>query len=155
MAPVGSPVRWGERSPPELGAPGVWSALGPLLLLCACGAAPEQIAPESEQAPRVVETVPADGEIDVDAEIEQITATFSQSMQTEGWSWVTEAGRRAPVVTGFPYYIDDTTTVLPVRLEPKTSYVLWVNSPDDAELRKFASSDGVSAPAHRIRFTTR
>jgi hypothetical protein len=133
----------------------VWSAACFSLFISACGAAPEQAPSEGGPAPRVIETVPADGDVDVDAGLDQITATFSESMQTEGWSWVTEAGRRAPVVTDFPYYIDDTTTVLPVRLEPHTSYVLWVNSPDDAELRKFTSSDGVSAPAHRIRFTTR
>ena len=126
---------------------------GLLALLPACGA--EDSTAFEADAPTVVDTVPLDGEVDVDIELEQISATFSESMQTEGWSWVTEAGRPAPVVTGLPFYIDDMTTVLPVRLEPNTEYVVWVNSPDDADLRKFANSDGVSARAHRIRFTTR
>jgi hypothetical protein len=51
--------------------------------------------------------------------------------------------------------VDDTTNLLPVRLEPHTTYVVWVNSPDDANLRKFSSMSGVAARAHRIRFTTR
>jgi hypothetical protein len=76
-------------------------------------------------------------------------------MQTNGWSWVTETGREAPEVTGSPFYVDDTTNLLPVRLEPHTTYVVWVNSPDDANLRKFSSMSGVAARAHRIRFTTR
>jgi hypothetical protein len=132
---------------------GGWYAVGLLCLLPACGA--EDSTAFEADAPIVVDTVPLDGEVDVDIELQQISATFSESMQTEGWSWVTEAGRPAPVVTGLPFYVDDTTTVLPVRLEPNTEYVLWVNSPDDADLRKFANSDGVSARAHRIRFTTR
>ncbi len=132
---------------------GGWYAAGLLCLLPACGA--EDSTAFAADAPIVVDTVPLDGEVDVDIELEQISATFSESMQTAGWSWVTEAGRPAPVVTGLPFYIDDLTTVLPVRLEPNTEYVVWVNSPDDADLRKFANSDGVSARAHRIRFTTR
>lgn len=105
-------------------------------------------------APTVIDSVPGDGEVDVDVELPKITATFSTAMATEGWSWVTEIGRRAPVVTGLPFYVDDMTTVLPVRLEPDTEYAIWINSPDDRELRKFTSADGVAARAHRIRFRT-
>lgn len=112
----------------------------------------EGFAPD---APVVIETVPRDGEVDVDANLEQITATFSEAMDVDGWSWVTERGRPTPSLIGLPYYLDETTTVLPVRLEPGTTYGIWVNSPDDAELRKFTNSAGVSARAHRIRFTTR
>jgi hypothetical protein len=106
-------------------------------------------------APVVIETTPRDGELEVDANLELITATFSEAMDRDGWSWVTEVGRSAPSITGLPFYIDETTTVLPVRLEPNTTYGIWVNSPDDEELRKFTNNAGVSARAHRIRFTTR
>jgi hypothetical protein len=109
---------------------------------------------EPAGAPTVIDSMPADGEVGVDAELGEITATFSTVMATEGWSWVTEIGRPAPVVTGLPFYVDDITTVLPVRLEPDTEYAIWINSPDDRELRKFTSADGVSARAHRIRFRT-
>lgn len=123
------------------------------LVLVACGAADSdsQIAAST---PTVIDSVPADGEVGVDAELGEITATFSTVMATQGWSWVTEVGRRAPVVTGLPFYVDDVTTVLPVRLEPDTEYAIWINSPDDRELRKFTSVEGVSAQAHRIRFRT-
>lgn len=105
-------------------------------------------------APLVIETVPADGEVGVDAGLREIRATFSSAMRTQGWSWVTEVGRSAPEVTGIPHYVDEVTAVLPVRLAPHTSYVVWVNSPDDDALRKFESIEGVTAPAHRIGFTT-
>jgi Bacterial Ig-like domain len=123
---------------------------GWLGLLSGCGSGETIIDGE----PLVIETIPTDGEADVPVELGEITATFSESMRMEGWSWVTEAGRSAPEVTGFPHYKDELTAVLPVRLEPATGYVVWVNSPDNAALRKFESALGVTARAHRIRFTT-
>ena len=118
-----------------------------------CGAAEE--AEPTEDGPEVIRTVPSDGQVDVDAELGALSVTFSESMEPEGWSWVTEAGRSAPSVTGIPFYVDELTNVLPVRLQAHTSYVIWVNSPHDAELRKFTSEDGISVPAYRIRFRTR
>jgi Bacterial Ig-like domain len=128
-----------------------WAAL----LMSACGAGGAESPDFASDAPVVIETSPGDGEEDVEASLAQITATFSEAMDLAGWSWVTEVGRSAPSITGLPFYVDEQTTVLPVRLEPSTTYVIWVNSPDDRELRNFTNHDGVSARAHRIRFTTR
>jgi Bacterial Ig-like domain len=140
-----SPGRpWASRAARSLG----------LCLSCACGAEADRDEFAAD-APLVVETTPGDGERDVDAGLQQITATFSEAMDLSGWSWVAEPDHSVPSITGLPYYIDETTTVLPVRLEPAATYAVWVNSPDDAELRKFTSVTGVSARAHRIRFTTR
>jgi hypothetical protein len=126
-----------------------------LLFLSACGGEDDESESSSPDAPVVIETTPRDGEGDVDASLDAITATFSEAMDLGGWSWVTEVGRSAPSITGLPFYLNETTTVLPVRLEPATSYVIWVNSPDDEELRNFKDSEGIPAPAHRIRFATR
>lgn len=134
---------------------GIAAGLG---MLPACGApvGSEPAGSEPEEAvPAVIRTVPSDGDVDVDAELEALSVTFSESMEPEGWSWVTEAGRSAPSVTGIPFYVDELTNVLPVRLQAHTSYVVWVNSPHDTGLRKFTSEDGVSVPAYRIRFRTR
>lgn len=137
-------------------AGGDFGHIGPLLLLlAACGApsdGPNAFAPD---APTVIETTPRDGDDDVDAELTAITATFSEAMDLGGWSWVTEVGRSTPSITGLPFYLDETTTVLPVRLAPGTTYGIWLNSPDDAELRNFTNPVGVPARAHRIRFSTR
>jgi hypothetical protein len=130
-------------------------SIGVGLSLCACGSGESPDDEFAPDAPVVIATTPRDGEQDVDSALLQITATFNEAMDLSGWSWVTEVGRDPPSVTGLPFYVDDTTTVLPVRLEPATTYVLWVNSPHDAELRKFTSIAGVSARAHRIGFTTR
>lgn len=131
------------------------AALALFIAASACGGEDDTHAGFAPDAPVVIETTPSDGEVDVDAELEQITATFSESMDLDGWSWVTEVGRSTPSITGLPFYVDETTTVLPVRLQPGTTYGLWINSPDDADLRKFTNSAGISARAHRIRFTTR
>lgn len=110
---------------------------------------------DGRDGPVVVSTVPADGETDVDASLPELSVTFSEAMLREGWSWVTERRHPAPAVTGAAYFVDDVTNVLPVQLLPATSYAVWVNSPDDEQLRKFASTAGVPARAYRIRFTTR
>lgn len=102
----------------------------------------------------MIRTIPSNGESDVDSELAVLSVTFSEAMG-EGWSWVTERGHAAPEVRGFAFYIDEVTNVLPVRLAPHTSYAIWVNSPDHAELRKFANHYGVSARAYRIQFETR
>jgi hypothetical protein len=127
----------------------------PVIASFACGDEDDAMTGFASDAPVVIETTPRDGELDVDAGLGQITATFSEAMDRAGWSWVTEVGLSAPSITGLPFYLDETTTVLPVRLEPGTTYSIWVNSPDDAELRKFTNSAGVSARAHRIHFSTR
>ena len=120
--------------------------------LPSCGAPAE--SQSALAGPTVVDTAPSDGELGVDTGIGALSVTFSETMEPAGWSWVTEAGRSAPVVTGLPVFVVVRTNVRPVRLTPHTSYVIWVNSPDDAQLRKFANPDGVPAPAYRIRFTT-
>jgi hypothetical protein len=115
-----------------------------------CGDAPESAA----NGPTVIRTIPSNGENDVDSELAVLSVTFSEAMG-EGWSWVTETGHAAPEVRGFAFYIDEVTNVLPVRLAPHTNYAIWVNSPDHAELRKFANPYGVSAHAYRMQFETR
>jgi hypothetical protein len=122
----------------------------PWTLLAGCAATDAT----TEEGPSVVSTVPSDGEVDVDHELGALSVTFSESMG-DGWSWVTEAGRSAPEVKGFAFYVDEVTNVLPVHLAPHTSYAIWVNSPDHADLRKFANAQGVSARAYRIQFETR
>jgi Big-like domain-containing protein len=142
-----SSTGWGPRAPGRL-------LVGCALLSGGGCAGDEGERPFAENAPVVVESVPRDGDVGVDSSLEAITATFSQAMDLGGWSWVTEIGHSAPSITGLPYYLDELTTVLPVQLEPDTTYVLWVNSPDDAELRNFTSPEGIAARAHRIGFTT-
>lgn len=122
---------------------------------CAGASANGEGDPSAAGAPVVIGTTPANGDMAVDPSTSRVTATFDRAMETSGWSWVIEMGHPPPNVNGIPFYADDTTAVLPVQLEPGTTYVLWINSPDDAQLRNFASLEGISARAHRVRFRTR
>lgn len=132
-----------------------WSTLWACTLpLVACGAAHHEV-PWDEDAPVVIASTPADGDMAVDPDVTEVVVTFSRSMEMSGWSWVTEPEHTTPNINGIPFYADDTTAVLPVHLEPGSSYAVWVNSPDDEDLRKFVSSDGIAARAYRIRFHTR
>lgn len=125
-------------------------------LLCCAGGDDGQLPSEvPEDVPRVVATYPSDGSQDVEPNLVVITARFSEAMYPSGWSWVTEMGRDSPEITAPPFYLDPVTHLLPVKLKSQTTYVLWINSPDDESLRNFESLSGVPARAHRIRFTTR
>lgn len=133
----------------------LWTAF---TLIPACGAGDAESGGEAWEdagAPVVLESVPAAGDMEVDASLTELTVIFSEPMEVSGYSWVTELGHSVPSVSGFPFYADETTAVLPVYLEPDTSYAVWVNSPSDSSLRKFANEDGVAARAYRINFHTR
>src|SRR5262245_25635276 len=108
-----------------------WLSATSTLLASACGA-PDSNEIWDEEAPMVVETVPAAGDMAVDSQLSEVTVTFSEAMEISGWSWVTEEGLSVPNVNGIPFYADEVTAVLPVYLAPDTTYALWVNSPDDA-----------------------
>lgn len=134
---------------------GVWRLLPWLVLpaLLACGDDREAGEPVADNRPRVTVTVPEDGAT-VDASLTELSVTFDRPMMDGSWSWVIETGQPFPEVTGDPAYVNDTTNVLPVTVEPATSYVVWINSPDNATLRSFKSVEGVPADATRIRFST-
>ncbi|MGA2255997.1 MAG: Ig-like domain-containing protein [Thermoguttaceae bacterium] len=99
--------------------------------------------------PVVVKTVPQAGDTKVDSSITEIQATFSKKMTDKSWSW---AGAEESWVTGKPHYLaDGKTCVLPVKLEPGKTYVVWLNSPS---FRNFKDSQGQSAIPYLLVFET-
>jgi len=99
--------------------------------------------------PVVVKTVPQAGDTKVDPSISEIQATFSKKMTDKSWSW---AGAEESWVTGKPHYLaDGKTCVLPVKLEPGKTYVVWLNSPN---FRNFKDSQGHSAIPYLLVFET-
>ena len=82
--------------------------------------------------PVVVETVPRAGDTDVDPSIGEVRVTFSKDMMTEDmWSWVIHTKESFPKIAGDVRYLaDGRTCVLPVSLEPGTTYAIWFNSPN-------------------------
>jgi len=77
--------------------------------------------------PVVVKTVPVSGDAAVDAKLKEIKVTFSKDMLTKKmWSFVKVADETFPKA-GDPKYIDKRTIVLPVTLQSKKTYVIWIN----------------------------
>lgn len=101
-------------------------------------------------APVVVETDPPNGARDVDPTLEFIRVTFSEPMSQNGWSWC-GGGYAYPEVAAAPFFEDERTAVLPVKLEPQHSYTVSVNCPS---AENFRSADGAGAERHVLRFTT-
>jgi hypothetical protein len=99
--------------------------------------------------PVVVKTVPQAGDTNVDPSVTEIQATFSKRMTDKSWSW---AGADGSWVTGKPRYLaDGKTCVLPVKLEPGKTYVVWLNSPS---FGNFKDSKGQSAIPYLLVFET-
>lgn len=80
--------------------------------------------------PSVVKTVPRAGDTEVDPSLREVRVTFSKDMLTrEMWSWCSQSPETFPEIdkTGIRY-LDKRTCVLPVKLEPGKTYVIWINT---------------------------
>ena len=103
--------------------------------------------------PVVVKTVPEAGADGVDPKLDEIKVTFSKDMQDGSWSWSTHSKESFPPTTGGPKYLaDKRTCVLPVKLEPGTTYAIWVNS---QKFGNFKDTDERSAVPYLLVFKTR
>jgi len=121
----------------------------------ALGAVPENEAITSVETapPVVVTTSPAAGAADVDPETTEIRATFSKDMQDGNWSFVRIDKETYPATTGDPRFDDDhRTVVLPVKLEPGKTYVIWLNKPP---YTSFMDTEGRRAVPYLLVFQTR
>ena len=74
-------------------------------------------------------------------------------MQDGSWSWSTLSKKSFPKVDGKSKYLaDKRTCVLPVKLEPGTTYAIWVNS---SKFRNFKFTDGRPAVPYLLAFKTK
>ncbi len=104
--------------------------------------------------PVVVKTVPQSGDTQVDAKaVTEIRATFSKDMTDQSWSWAQTSEETFPKTAGkISYDKDKRTCVLPVKLEPGKTYVIWLNS---EKFRNFKDADGHSAVPYLLVFETK
>ena len=103
-------------------------------------------------APSVLQTMPADGDSNVDPGLSELSVTFNEAMQDGNWSWVQASPESFPHMTGQAHYVDGTTkNVLPVRLEPNKDYVVWINA---AKYSNFRDKAGNSAIPYKLTFKT-
>jgi hypothetical protein len=99
--------------------------------------------------PVVVKTVPQSGDMKVDPLTSEIHVTFSKKMRDKSWSW---PGADESWVKGKPHYLPDgKTCVLPIKLEPGKTYVVWANSP---KFGNFKDTNGKSSLPYLIVFET-
>ncbi len=103
--------------------------------------------------PSVIKTVPTCGDARVPATTTQIKVTFSKDMMEGSWSFTQISGDSFPEIVGQPEYLaDKRTCVLTVKLKPKKTYVLWLNS---QKFQNFKDASGNSAVPYLLVFQTK
>jgi RNA polymerase sigma-70 factor (ECF subfamily) len=103
--------------------------------------------------PVVVKTVPQAGATEVDPDLKAIQVTFSKDMTDDSWSWIQLSDETFPKVDGKPKYEKDKRTcVLPVKLEPGKTYVIWLNS---EKFDSFKDADGRASVPYLLMFETK
>ena len=124
------------------------------LVLLAAGLAWGQETTVESLPPSVVRTVPQSGDTAVDAAaVKKISVTFSKDMKDGSWSWANLSKETAPEIVGKPKYLDDKRTcVAEVKLEPKKTYVLWLNS---QKFGNFKDTEGNPAIPYLLVFQTK
>ncbi|THD81271.1 MAG: hypothetical protein E7812_05100 [Phenylobacterium sp.] len=111
--------------------------------------AQDQIAPTD--APKVIGTFPPSGSL-VPAGIGQIQVTYDRPMMDKSWSFTTGGEQQFPEVDGGPVISDDHRTFsLAVKLQPNSTYVVWMNS---GHYQNFKDEQGRSATPYRLTFKT-
>jgi hypothetical protein len=103
--------------------------------------------------PQIIKTIPDSNATDVDPDTNTLAVVFDRPMQ-KGMSWTGEGTPHFPAtVKGVkPYWKDDTTCVLPVKLKKGKFYRLGLNS---KSFRNFKSKDGMSLPPVVFCFVTK
>ena len=105
-----------------------------------------------EEYPKPIATNPIDGATDVDSSLSEITVTFNKPMASS-WSWCSEGKDSYPELTRKPYFINnDTTCVLPVKLKPGKSYIIWINN---ERFKNFKDKNENAVEPYKLVFTTR
>lgn len=125
-------------------------------------AAPIEAADEEKKSavsvkqmpPVVVRTIPQAGDTQVDAaQVKEIRITFSKKMMDKSWSWVQMSKETFPKAAGdISYDKERRICVMPVKLEPGKTYVMWLNS---ERFANFKDEAGKSAVPYLLVFETK
>jgi hypothetical protein len=127
-----------------------------LLAVVAAGAAraEDQKVTVKTMPPSVVKTIPQAGDTAVDPATKEIRVTFSKDMLTDRmWAVVQTSKETFPTMDGKIHYLDDKRTcVIPVKLDPGKTYVLWFNR---AQFNSFRDTDNNPAVPYLLVFQTK
>jgi hypothetical protein len=107
--------------------------------------------------PVVIKTVPTAGATDVDPNLKEITVTFSKDMIDHNWSVCQSTPpENFPEDSGtgekMHYMADKRTCVMPVKLQPGRTYVLWFNR---GNYMGFKDASGKSSWPYELVFETK
>ena len=104
-------------------------------------------------APSVVKTVPQCGDTAVDPNLKEIKVTFSKDMKTNRmWAVCQISKETFPETAGDIHYSDNRTCVMPVKLEPNKTYVLWFNR---AQFNSFRDKQNNPSVPYQLVFQTK
>lgn len=104
--------------------------------------------------PSFVKTVPQAGDAAVDPSLKEVSVTFSKDMLTEQmWSWCSQSPETFPEIdkTKIRYLKDKRTCMLPVKLQPGKTYVIWINT---QKFNYFKDTENNSAVPYLLVFRT-
>ncbi len=101
-------------------------------------------------SPKVIETVPKNGDPNVDPGLKEMRFVFDQDMASGGYS-ICGGGPQYPKIIGRPRWADKRTLTARVILEPDHEYRLSINCPAATNCR---SAAGEPATPYPITFTT-
>jgi hypothetical protein len=104
--------------------------------------------------PSVVKTVPQSGDTAVDPGLTEIKVTFSKDMKTDRmWSFCQMSDETFPQSGGQVHYLaDKRTCVMPVKLEPGKTYVVWCNR---GQFNAFRDAGNLPAVSYLLVFETK
>lgn len=104
--------------------------------------------------PSVVKTVPQAGDTDVDPGLKEMTVTFSKNMKTNRmWAVCQISKETFPKTDGQIHYLSDQRTcIVPVKLEPGKTYVVWFNR---GQFNSFRDTENNPAVPYQLVFATR
>ena len=128
-------------------------ALATTLIASAMGQEKSTESSVKAMPPSVVKTVPQAGDTAVDPALKEIRVTFSKDMKTNRmWSVCQISKESFPETAGPIHYTDNRTCVMPVKLEPGKTYVLWFNR---AQFNSFRDTDNHPSIPYLLVFETR
>ena len=104
--------------------------------------------------PSVVKTIPQAGDTAVDPALKEISVTFSKDMITDRmWSFCQISKETYPETAGKTHYLEDKRTcVMPVKLAPGKTYVVWLNR---GQFNSFRDTDNHPSVPYLLVFETR
>lgn len=132
------------------------AVVGTLVALAAWAQTTGQYSVKTSR-PVVIKTVPEAGATDVDPNLKEIRVTFSKDMINGNWSVC-----KTTPEENFPenpddgskmhYLPDKRTCVMPVKLQPGRTYVLWFNR---GQYMAFRDTSGKSSWPYELVFETK